>query len=40
MTGYKGMDPEVSIEGLTPGNDQRDQYPTTRTLTAGLTISF
>ena len=40
MTGYKGMDPEVSTTGLTPGNDNRDQYPTTRTFTAGFTISF
>jgi TonB-linked SusC/RagA family outer membrane protein len=40
MTGYKGMDPEVSTTGLTPGNDNRDQYPTTRTFTVGFTISF
>jgi TonB-dependent starch-binding outer membrane protein SusC len=40
FTGYKGMDPEVSTAGLTPGNDNRDQYPTTRTFTAGFTISF
>ncbi len=40
MTGYKGMDPEVSTTGLTPGNDNRDQYPTTRMFTTGFTISF
>ncbi len=40
ITGYKGMDPEVSTTGLTPGNDNRDQYPTTRMFTAGMTISF
>ena len=40
ITGYKGMDPEVSTTGLTPGNDNRDQYPTTRMFTAGFTISF
>jgi TonB-linked SusC/RagA family outer membrane protein len=44
FTGYKGMDPEVplSVNGsfLTPGIDNRDQYPTTRTFTAGMTISF
>jgi hypothetical protein len=34
------MDPEVSTVGLAPGNDNRDQYPTTRTFTAGMTISF
>ena len=40
FTGYKGMDPEVSTAGLTPGNDTRDQYPTTRMFTAGMTLSF
>jgi hypothetical protein len=34
------MDPEVPTSGLTPGIDQRDQYPTTRMFTAGMTISF
>ncbi|MEP6492048.1 MAG: SusC/RagA family TonB-linked outer membrane protein [bacterium] len=40
LTGYKGMDPEVPTDGLSPGIDQRDQYPTTRTFTFGMTISF
>ena len=40
MTGYKGMDPEVSTTGLTPGNDNRDQYPTTRMFTVGFTLAF
>jgi hypothetical protein len=44
FTGYKGMDPEVplSVNGslLTPGIDNRDQYPTTRTFTGGMTIQF
>jgi len=40
ITGYKGMDPEVSTVGLTPGNDNRDQYPTTRLFTSGVTIQF
>jgi TonB-linked SusC/RagA family outer membrane protein len=40
FTGYKGMDPEVNTAGLAPGNDNRDQYPTTRFFTAGLTLSF
>ena len=44
FTGYKGMDPEVplSVGGsfLTPGIDNRDQYPTTRTFTGGMTIQF
>jgi TonB-linked SusC/RagA family outer membrane protein len=43
FTGYKGMDPEVSTtgnNGLTPGIDERDQYPTTRMFTMGLTLSL
>ena len=40
ITGYQGMDPEVSTSGLAPGNDSRDQYPTTRTFTAGVTFRF
>jgi len=40
ITGYKGMDPEVSTAGLSPGIDNRDQYPTTRMFTAGMTLSF
>jgi len=40
LTGYKGMDPEVSTSGLSPGIDNRDQYPTTRMFTVGMTLSF
>ncbi|MBW3552200.1 MAG: SusC/RagA family TonB-linked outer membrane protein [Gemmatimonadetes bacterium] len=40
LTGYKGMDPEVSLRGLDPGNDFRDTYPTTRMFTAGLGLTF
>jgi TonB-linked outer membrane protein, SusC/RagA family len=40
LTGYKGMDPEVSTAGLDPGTDNRDQYPTTRMFTFGMTLSF
>lgn len=43
LTGYKGMDPEVSLtrpDPLAPGNDQRDTYPTTRTFTMGLSVTF
>ncbi|MBS1660184.1 MAG: SusC/RagA family TonB-linked outer membrane protein [Bacteroidetes bacterium] len=46
ITGYKGIDPEVSRTGgssdarLTPGNDQRDKYPTTRTFTIGANVTF
>jgi TonB-dependent starch-binding outer membrane protein SusC len=40
FTGYKGLDPEVKVTGLDPGNDHRDQYPTTRMFTVGATVSF
>lgn len=41
ITNYKGIDPEgVSVTGFDPGNDQRDKYPTTRTYTLGLNLTF
>lgn len=40
LTGYKGIDPEVNRLGLDPGNDNRDKYPTTRTFTLGVNLSF
>ncbi len=56
ITGYKGIDPEVSIRngvstaqagvvqtptsGLDPGMDSPYKYPTTRTFTIGLNVTF
>lgn len=40
LTGYKGIDPEVSRLGLAPGNDDRDKYPTMRTFTLGVNMTF
>jgi len=56
LTGYKGIDPEVSLvtsgggsqggininsgAGLKPGIDERDKYPTMRTFTVGLNVTF
>ena len=56
ITGYSGIDPEVSLRngvsnaqsginviptsGLDPGIDWRDKYPTTRTFSVGLNVSF
>lgn len=40
FTGYKGLDPEVSIAGLNPGNDFKDRYPSARTFTLGTSIKF
>ncbi len=40
ITGYKGVDPEVNTSGLSPGFDSRNQYPTIRMFTMGLSASF
>ena len=43
MTGYKGLDPEVSIKGLAPGvegSGAGELYPTTRQFTVGLNLLF
>jgi len=40
ITGYDGIDPEVSTTGLTPGSDRRYQYPNTRTYTFGVNLKF
>ena len=40
FTGYKGIDPEVNRIGLDPGNDNRDKYPSTRTYTFGVNVTF
>lgn len=41
VTGYKGTDPEVSLGGLTPGIQWRDNYyPHTRTFMLGLKVNF
>ncbi|HKJ33706.1 MAG TPA: SusC/RagA family TonB-linked outer membrane protein, partial [Balneolales bacterium] len=49
ITGYSGMDPEVTTgtgtsgnnpNALAPGVDARDKYPTTRTFTLGINLTF
>lgn len=40
ITGYSGLDPEVSNAYLTPGVDSRDKYPTTRSFTFGVNVNF
>lgn len=41
ITGYKGLDPEVYLGGLTPGMDWRNtQYPRTRTFMVGVNVNF
>lgn len=40
ITGYKGVDPEVNMGGLTPGIDNKNYYPRTRSFLFGANISF
>ncbi|WP_204248400.1 SusC/RagA family TonB-linked outer membrane protein [Hymenobacter sp. PAMC 26628] len=40
ITKYRGIDPEINIGGLTPGIDNQNFYPKTRTFTLGLSASF
>ncbi len=40
ITSYSGIDPEINIGGLTPGIDNRNFYPKTRSLIIGANIIF
>lgn len=40
ITGYSGIDPETTIDGLSFGIDQYNVYPKTRTITFGLNATF
>lgn len=40
FTNYTGLDPEVNINGLEPGFEERNVYPKTRTLMMGLQVNF
>ncbi len=40
FTGYTGRDPEVQDTGLYPGIDDRNFYPRTVTVTAGVNVNF
>lgn len=40
ITGYSGIDPEVSITGLNPGCDNKWRYPSVRTFTFGASLTF
>ena len=37
LTGYSGVDPEVSLSGITPGIESTSYYPRVRTFTFGIT---
>lgn len=40
FTKYKGIDPEVNFQGLSPGIDYTSTYPTTRTVSFGVKLGF
>ncbi|MBR4660781.1 MAG: SusC/RagA family TonB-linked outer membrane protein [Bacteroidales bacterium] len=40
LTRYKGVDPEVSLTGLTPGIESTSYYPRTMTFSLGVNMSF
>jgi len=40
ITRYRGLDPEISLGGITPGIDNKDYYPRTRSFMFGLNVSF
>ncbi len=40
ITKYSGIDPEVSIKGLSPGVEYKELYPSTRSYTIGIIANF
>jgi len=40
ITGYKGLDPEVSMSGLAPGIEYLSYYPKTTVISFGVNVSF
>ena len=40
LTGYRGIDPEINIGGLTPGIDNNNYYPKTRSFQFGINAIF
>lgn len=40
LTNYSGLDPEVNINGLEPGFEERNVYPRTRTFVLGFQLNF
>jgi iron complex outermembrane receptor protein len=40
ITKYRGIDPEIDMGGLTPGIDNNNFYPKTRSFLLGLNASF
>jgi len=40
ITKYKGIDPEINMGGITPGIDNNNYYPKTRSFIFGLNVTF
>lgn len=40
ITDYTGVDPEVNLNGLAPGIDDRNYYPKTRSFLLGINVNF
>lgn len=40
LTGYTGVDPETSVDGMSFGIDQYNVYPKTRSVSVGLNLTF
>ena len=40
LTNYTGLDPEVRMDGVDPGKEEREFYPKARTFTVGVSLSF
>lgn len=40
ITNYSGIDPEINMGGVTPGIDNNNYYPKTRTYSFGVSASF
>jgi iron complex outermembrane receptor protein len=40
ITNYRGIDPEINLGGLTPGIDNNNYYPKTRSYILGVNVIF
>lgn len=40
ITNYSGLDPEVNMDGLSPGVEGRTYYPKSKTFTFGISLNF
>ena len=40
ITGYRGADPDVNMGGITPGIDDDNYYPKTRSFIFGVNVDF